>query len=298
MPVLGVCLGHQGIGLAFGGEVVRAPRADARQGLDDPARRPGRLRGRLAAVLGRPLSLAGRRRAAAGGARGRARAPRTARSWACAIATLPVHGVQFHPESVLTGEGRQLLRNFLELLMFAALIEKLQRREDLTVDGGRGGDGRDHGRPRAAGADRRAARSRLAMKGERPAEIVGLARTMRARATPLSQTFDAGVRHLRHRRRRRAHVQRLDRRGAGGGGVRRARREARQPIGVEPVRQRRPVRGARRQHRGARRRWSSAASTRPASRSSSRRRSIRRCGTRRRRARSSASARRSTCSAR
>jgi anthranilate phosphoribosyltransferase len=70
--------------------------------------------------------------------------------------------------------------------MFSTLIEKLQRREDLTVD-------------EAAAAmseimDGRAAPSQiaglliaLAMKGERPPEIVGLARTMRARATPLSK---------------------------------------------------------------------------------------------------------------
>ena len=72
---------------------------------------------------------------------------------------------------------------------FPALLDKLQRRVDLTVD-------------EAAGAmeaimDGRAQPSQiagllvgLAMKGERPDEIVGLARTMRARATKLSRTFD------------------------------------------------------------------------------------------------------------
>ena len=79
----------------------------------------------------------------------------------------------------------------------------------------------------------------LAMKGERPDEIVGLAQAMRARATPLSRAVRAGVRHLRHRRRRRAHVQRLDGRGARARRLRRARRQARQPRGVEPLRQRR-----------------------------------------------------------
>jgi len=72
--------------------------------------------------------------------------------------------------------------------MFAALIDRLQRRVDLTVD-------------EAAGAmdaimEGRAQPSQiagflvgLAMKGERPDEIVGLARTMRARATRLSRSF-------------------------------------------------------------------------------------------------------------
>ena len=73
--------------------------------------------------------------------------------------------------------------------MFTGLIDKLQRRVDLTVD-------------EAADAmetimDGRAQPSQmagfligLAMKGERPAEIVGLARTMRARAVKLSRSFD------------------------------------------------------------------------------------------------------------
>jgi anthranilate phosphoribosyltransferase len=70
--------------------------------------------------------------------------------------------------------------------MFSALIEKLQRREDLTVEEASAAMGEI--------MDGRAAPSQiaglliaLAMKGERPSEVVGLARTMRTRATPLSR---------------------------------------------------------------------------------------------------------------
>ena len=113
------------------------------------------------------------------------------------------------------------------------------------------GDGRDHGRPRAARADcrppdragherRTPARSRRpgaddAGKGDEAVAIVPERR----------------VRYVRHGRRSGAHVQRVDGSRARRGSVRRSGREARQPLGLEPLRQRRPVRGARRQHRRA-----------------------------------------------
>jgi anthranilate synthase/aminodeoxychorismate synthase-like glutamine amidotransferase len=115
-PLLGVCLGHQAIGHAFGGRVVRAPvlmhgktsmvEHDGR-GLFRGVPRPfaaGRYHSLAVSSNGWPddLEVAGR---ATG--EGTVMALRH-RRW-------PVHGVQFHPESVLTGEGRLILRNFLEL---------------------------------------------------------------------------------------------------------------------------------------------------------------------------------------
>ena len=73
--------------------------------------------------------------------------------------------------------------------MFPALIEKLQRRQDLTSDeAGAAMDEIMEGR--AQPAQIAGLLVALAMKGERPSEIVGLARTMRAKATKLSRSYD------------------------------------------------------------------------------------------------------------
>jgi anthranilate phosphoribosyltransferase len=72
--------------------------------------------------------------------------------------------------------------------MFTALIDKLQRREDLTVEEAAAAMGEIMD-GRASAAQIAGLLIALAMKGERPSEVVGFARTMRARATPLSRTY-------------------------------------------------------------------------------------------------------------
>jgi anthranilate synthase component 2 len=107
---LGVCLGHQAIVAAFGGEIGRAKRVV--HGKASPVEHDGR--GIFAGVpdafeAGRYHSLAAHRipdclEVSASG---------DDEVMAVRHRELPVDGVQFHPESVLTPHGRDLLRNFL-----------------------------------------------------------------------------------------------------------------------------------------------------------------------------------------
>jgi anthranilate synthase component 2 len=113
-PLLGVCLGHQAIGFAFGGEVVRAPQlmhgkvsavVHDGKGLFKGVSQPFTAGRYHSLIVADPLPA--ELEAAAHTEDGTLMALRHR--------TLPIHGVQFHPESVLTREGHQMLRNFLEL---------------------------------------------------------------------------------------------------------------------------------------------------------------------------------------
>ncbi|HMC76461.1 MAG TPA: aminodeoxychorismate/anthranilate synthase component II [Vicinamibacterales bacterium] len=114
VPVFGVCLGHQGIGHAFGGEIVRAP--VLMHGKVSSVQHDGRG---VFAGVSQPF-VAGRYHSLIVADPPPEALEITARTDEGIIMGLrhrewPVHGVQFHPESVLTGEGRKILRNFLEL---------------------------------------------------------------------------------------------------------------------------------------------------------------------------------------
>ena len=115
-PILGVCLGHQAIGMVYGGIVTRATAPmhgktsmvvhDGRgvfSGITAPFE-AGRYHSLVIAADSVPDAL-----------EVSARTKEDGTIMAVRHRTYPVHGVQFHPESVLTAEGRRILQNFLDL---------------------------------------------------------------------------------------------------------------------------------------------------------------------------------------
>ncbi len=116
VPLMGICLGHQSIGFAFGGEIVRAGRI--MHGKVSPVRHDGKTifaglpnpftAGRYHSLVVRPETLPGCLEVSAQTAEGEIMGLRHKE--------FPVEGIQFHPESVLTPQGKRILRNFLKTL--------------------------------------------------------------------------------------------------------------------------------------------------------------------------------------
>jgi anthranilate synthase/aminodeoxychorismate synthase-like glutamine amidotransferase len=116
VPILGVCLGHQAIGAAFGGNVVRAPKL--MHGKTSEIEHDGktifagipstmtctRYHSLIVAEDGLPEELEVSARTADGET-----------IMALRHRELPIEGVQFHPESVLTKHGKQIIQNFLKI---------------------------------------------------------------------------------------------------------------------------------------------------------------------------------------
>ena len=114
-PLLGVCLGHQSIGQHFGGQVIRAP--ELMHGKTSPITHDGtglfeglpspltatRYHSLIVPDEGMPSCLRVNARTADGAVMG------------FAHETLPIHGVQFHPESIATEYGHEMLANFMRI---------------------------------------------------------------------------------------------------------------------------------------------------------------------------------------
>ena len=116
IPIMGICLGHQSIGYAFGGEIVRAERI--MHGKVSPVHHDGRTiftglpdpftAGRYHSLVVQPEALPSCLEVSARTAEGEIMGLRHKE--------YPVEGIQFHPESVLTPQGKRILRNFIKHL--------------------------------------------------------------------------------------------------------------------------------------------------------------------------------------
>jgi anthranilate synthase component 2 len=115
MPIFGVCLGHQAMGQAFGGDVIRAK--SLMHGKTSPIEHEGR-----SVFAGLPSPFTATRYHSLAVKRETLPDVLEVTAWTAdgeimglAHRTRPIHGVQFHPESIATEHGHDLLANFLDL---------------------------------------------------------------------------------------------------------------------------------------------------------------------------------------
>ena len=121
IPTLGVCLGHQAIGAAFGAEIIRAPKL--MHGKTSPIEHDNRsvfrdlpqpmTCTRYHSLIVREDSIPDELEISARVA-SNSDAPDPGTVMGLRHKTLPIEGVQFHPESVLTDHGKRLIANFLK----------------------------------------------------------------------------------------------------------------------------------------------------------------------------------------
>lgn len=115
VPLLGVCLGHQALAQAFGGRVVRAP--TLMHGKTSPVHHDG-----TGLFAGLPSPFTATRYHSLVAERATLPPALAVNAWTedgtimgLRHTTLPLHGVQFHPESIATAHGHRLLASFLDL---------------------------------------------------------------------------------------------------------------------------------------------------------------------------------------
>jgi anthranilate synthase/aminodeoxychorismate synthase-like glutamine amidotransferase len=119
IPMLGVCLGHQALGAAFGGKIVRAPHL--MHGKTSQVTHDGRtvfkeLQSPFTATRYHSLIVEEKGLPSELEVSAWTTEPDGSRTiMGLRHKRLPIEGVQFHPESVLTAEGKKLIRNFLEV---------------------------------------------------------------------------------------------------------------------------------------------------------------------------------------
>ncbi|MEM2963704.1 MAG: aminodeoxychorismate/anthranilate synthase component II [Candidatus Anstonellales archaeon] len=124
-PILGVCLGHQGIISVFGGRIIRARKpmhgktdiiTHSEEGIFNGVKSPLQVM-RYHSLIAEETTLPSCLKVTA-------RSTSDQAIMAVSHITLPIFGVQFHPESIMTQQGKLILKNFLEVSDYAKTPKK------------------------------------------------------------------------------------------------------------------------------------------------------------------------------